>query len=194
MIQSHLLISLPDWLSSWADQYQPGPVQERMAFILRTAQENINHHSGGPFAAGVFELESGRLVAVGVNLVPTLQLSILHAEIMAIALAQARLKTYDLGALGLPAHELVTSTEPCAMCFGAIPWSGVKRVVTGATSQDAIAIGFDEGPKPDAWVEALQSRGISVIEAVQQAEAVAILQNYARQGGEIYNARAAADL
>jgi len=96
-------------------------------------------------------------------------------------------RLFDLGAPGLSEHELVTSCEPCAMCYGAIPWSGVRRVVCGARGTDAEAIGFDEGPKPKKWASALEARSISVIQDVCREEAVAVLQEYKKRGGIIYN-------
>ena len=55
-----------------------------------------------------------------------------------------------LGRPDQPARELVASTEPCAQCFGATPWSGVRRLVCGARgSEDARAIGFERGTEPD---------------------------------------------
>jgi tRNA(Arg) A34 adenosine deaminase TadA len=81
---------------------------------------------------------------------------------------------------------LVTSTEPCCQCFGAIVWSGITKLVCGATTSDAEAIGFDEGPKPDRWDAVLEARGISVERAVCRAEAIAVLQKYAAQGHPIY--------
>ena len=108
---------------------------------------------------------------------------------VAITLAQQRLGVYDLGATGLAIHELVTSAEPCAMCFGAIPWSGVRRVVAAARDLDARSIGFDEGPKPLDWRAALEERGIEVVCDVQRKEAAAVLAEYARLGGQIYNSR-----
>jgi hypothetical protein len=41
--------------------------EERMAAVLRFARLNFEHETGGPFAAGVFERDSGRLVVIGVN-------------------------------------------------------------------------------------------------------------------------------
>lgn len=35
---------------------------------------------------------------------------------------------------------LYTSTEPCAMCGGAIAWSGVRRVAFGCTEEALYAI------------------------------------------------------
>lgn len=37
------------------------------------------------------------------------------------------------------------------MCFGAVPWFGVRHLVRGARGargEDAEAAGFDKGPKP----------------------------------------------
>ena len=105
---------------------------------------------------------------------------------LAIALAQRARQRFDLADPELPAHELVTSSEPCAMCFGATCWSGVRRLVCGARASDAEAIGFDEGPKPRAWVASLERRGIAVVRDVRRAEAVAVLRNYAANGSVIY--------
>jgi tRNA(Arg) A34 adenosine deaminase TadA len=137
----------------------------------------------------VFEMESGRLVAAGVNLVVYEGCSIRHAEMIALMLAQKSVGTFDLGAVGIPGCELVTSAEPCAMCLGAIPWSGVRRLVSGARGEDVEAIGFDEGSKPDGWGGELERRGIEVIRDCCRDEAVAVLREYAGKGGPLYNSR-----
>ena len=158
-----------------------------MRLVIRLAEQNVRRKTGGPFAAAVFEAASGRLVAVGVNIVVAAHCSSAHAEILALSLAQQKLGTYDLRAAGVPAHELVTSVEPCAMCLGAVPWSGVRRLVCGARGEDACAIGFDEGAKPADWVRALESRGIEVQRDVLRAAAVAVLRRYVEEGGVLYN-------
>jgi tRNA(Arg) A34 adenosine deaminase TadA len=75
------------------------------------------------------------------------------------------------------------------MCFGAIFWSGVRRVVYAAEDGDARGIGFDEGPKLSNWQEALRSRGVEVACGTMRAEAAAVLAWYAASGGQIYNSR-----
>jgi tRNA(Arg) A34 adenosine deaminase TadA len=92
------------------------------------ARENVQWNTGGPFGAAVFQMESGKLIAVGMNRVVPLKNSTLHAEMVAFMTAQARLGSHSLGLSELPAHELVTSCDPCAMCLGAVLWSGVRRV------------------------------------------------------------------
>lgn len=160
-----------------------------MRFVITLASMNIAKGTGGPFAAAVFETQSGKLVAIGMNLVVSTHCSLAHAELVALANAQQTVQNFDLGASGMPEHELVTSSEPCAMCFGAIPWSGVRRVLCGARASDAEAIGFDEGPKPRRWVTELEQRYITVVRDLCRADAVAVLQQYKKTGGTIYNTR-----
>ena len=183
-------MQLPGWIeSALADSQQVYPnVEARMRLIIKLAQLNIEHKTGGPFGAGIFESESGRLISVGVNLVESADCSIAHAEMIAIAVAQRVIGSYDLGGLKDVAYQLVTSTEPCAMCLGAIPWSGVRSVVCGARDEDVRSIGFDEGHKPPDWIKSLESRSISVVRDVLRQQAKAVLLEYEREGGLIYNA------
>jgi len=181
-------LRLPRWVPGLLRR-QPArfPGREaRMRLAIALAAENVAHASGGPFGAAVFERASGRLVAVGVNRVEPAGQSHAHAEMLALALAQRALGGWNLAAPGLPALELVSSSEPCAMCFGAIPWSGVAALVCGARAADAEAVGFDEGPKPARWVAALEARGIAVARDVLRAEARAVLAAYAAAHRTIY--------
>ena len=187
-----ILVQLPGWLNKYADSYRPvSDVVLRMTFVIEAAQYNVTAQTGGPFAAAVFEIESGKLVSLGVNLVTNQRMSCLHAEIVALTVAQRKLNLYDLGANNMPTHELLTSSEPCTMCDGAILWSGVRRLVTAAQDVDARQVGFDEGPKLPNWREQLEKRGISVITDIQRQQAVRVLSDYASLGGEIYNSRSA---
>ena len=68
---------------------------------------------------------------------------------MAIALAQAAVGSWDLGAEGLPPHQLVVNWRPCVMCFGSVLWSGVVDLVLAGTGPELESLtGFDEGPMP----------------------------------------------
>lgn len=184
-----MVLHLPNWVESFlADSEAIYPtVEERMQLVIKLAQLNIEHKTGGPFGAGIFEQGSGRLVAVGVNQVESANCSIAHAEMLAIAIAQRVTGHYDLSSRAGPGYELVTSTEPCTMCLGAVFWCGVRGVVCGARDQDARSIGFDEGPKPESWVDSLASRGIRVVQDVLREQAKAVLLEYHKRGGLIYS-------
>jgi tRNA(Arg) A34 adenosine deaminase TadA len=184
-----LHITLPGWLDQTVDWQRPyATIEERMRLAVAVARENVLRSTGGPFGAAVFESDSGRLVSVGVNSVTRLNNSVLHAEVLALMLAQQRIGWFSLGAVGQPIHELVSSCEPCAMCLGATLWSGVRRLVCGASRSDALALNFEEGPVfPESW-SYLERRGIQIAREVMRAEAAAVLDLYRESGGAIYNA------
>ncbi len=180
---------MPEWVNDFL-RHQPeifSNNEDRMRLVIELARRNIAHASGGPFGAAVFDA-SGMLVAPGVNLVITANCSVLHAEITAIIMAQKILDRYDISDGGRLDFDLVSSSEPCAMCFGAIPLAGVRRLVCGARAEDAEAMGFDEGHKTGNWVRALTERGIHVTQDVLRSEAVSVLRAYTAGGGLIYNA------
>jgi tRNA(Arg) A34 adenosine deaminase TadA len=179
---------LPEWVGELLDEPgRPLPtLEERMRLVIRLASENVARGTGGPFGAAVFDLERHALIAPGVNMVVPANSSVLHAEIVALVLAQQVLEHFDLSATGMEC-ELLTSTEPCAMCLGAVTWSGAKRLVCGARDSDAREIGFDEGAKPAHWVRELTQRGIEVVRDVCREEAAAVLRAYSERGGEVYN-------
>lgn len=160
---------------------------ERLRLVIELSHLNVANGTGGPFGAAVFDLQTGKLLAPGVNMVAGSKCSVAHAEIMAIMTAQQLVGHYDLAHGTNKQVELVTSTEPCAMCQGAIVWSGVSSLVYAARGIDACRIGFDEGPKAANWISQFRKRGITVTGGVCRKEAVAVLRNYLKRGGLIYN-------
>ena len=183
-----LTIALPAWVDEVVDWERSYPDDvSRMRLAVALASRNVEERNGGPFGAVVVEAERGRVVAAGVNLVMARRNSALHAEVVALMFAEAAIGSYTLGAEGLPRHELVTSCEPCAMCLGATLWSGVARVVCGATGGDARRLGFDEGPVFAECYTYVEARGLEVAKGVLRDEAVAIFEAYRLSGGPIYN-------
>lgn len=186
----HVRIPLPEWLDQEQDALpRLASMQQRMRYTVDLARRSIEQSTGGPFAATIVESISGQVVCAGVNLVVMSGVSVAHAEVVAIGLANGLRGSYDLADPGLPSLELVTSVEPCAMCIGAVLWSGVSRVVCGAPSSAAEAIGFDEGPRADDWVQQMRSRGVEVVQGVLAAQAAEVLRSYADSGGPIYSPR-----
>ncbi|MEX2151994.1 MAG: nucleoside deaminase [Gemmatimonadaceae bacterium] len=182
-------IEYPDWIAEVVDWNRPLPTDEdRMRLAIQVARVNVERGTGGPFGAVIVERESGRLVGVGMNSVVRLNNSTLHGEMFAFMMAQQRLRSYTLAAPGMPAHELVTSCEPCAMCLGAALWSGVRRIVCGAVREDATRLDFEEGPVFPQSYAYLEERGIEIARGVLRDEARVVLDQYRKRGGPIYNA------
>jgi tRNA(Arg) A34 adenosine deaminase TadA len=189
-VPSHPAVHLeyPAWVDEvvdWSHPYRSD--EERMRLAIAVSRENVVRDRSGPFGAAVFERESGRVVAVGMNSVVRLNNCTLHGEMVAFMMAQARKKCFTLHTAGGPVHELVTSCEPCAMCLGATLWSGVRRVIYGAAREDASRLGFEEGPVFPESYRYLEERDIEIVRGVLRDEARAVLELYRAQQGRIYN-------
>lgn len=185
-------LSLPDWATAELSRlpaYIPS-VEDRMAAVIRFSRLNFENGTGGPFAAGVFERDTGKLVVIGVNRVVASNCSSAHAEVMTLSLAQQIVGTYDLGGAGQPVHQLVVNWLPCAMCFGAMVWSGVRSLVIAGSGPELEQItGFDEGPIHPEWEQQLAKRGIEVTNNVLREEALQVYRDFASSGALVYNAR-----
>lgn len=185
-------LSLPDWA---VEEHKHLPthlptLEERMAQVIRFSRLNFEKGTGGPFAAGVFERDSGKLVVIGVNRVVVSNCSSAHAEVMTLSLAQKILGTFDLGGAGMPAYQLVVNWRPCAMCYGATIWSGIRSLaIAGSGPELEIITGFDEGPIHPEWDKELAKRGVELIDNVLNDEAIKVWRDFAASGALVYNGR-----
>ncbi len=184
-------ISLPDWAvaeNHRLPEFIPS-LEDRMREVIRFSRLNFERGTGGPFAAGVFERDSGRRIVLGVNRVVPSHCSSAHAEVTTLSLAQRLLGTFDLGDPAGPAYQLVVNWRPCVMCYGATLWSGVKSLVIAGSGPELEAItGFDEGPIHPQWDDELKKRGIEVVDGVLTEEALAVFRDFAASGALVYNA------
>ena len=200
-------LRLPKWVSTIVT---PGQVlldeEERMAVAIALSARQVKEGTGGPFGALVCEVDSGVVLGVGVNQVTASYWSSAHAEFVAWSMAQQNVGGYDLGhrsgkSEGKSAQSaedveivsvsvaLYSSAQPCVSCWGGLFWTGISRLVYGATKSDVEQYaGFDEGPLPDDWEAALIDRGVSVQGGMLREEAIKSLREYALLGGERYNA------
>ena len=190
MISTTLAINLPLWTQDFIKEKSKQALislEDKMHAAIELSQLNVQNKTGGPFGAIIFDVSSHSIMSVGINLVTKALNSIAHAEILALMFAQKRLQTYNLGSLKKPLI-LVSSGQPCAMCFSAIIWSGIKQVAYGASKNDIEQItGFDEGPLHHNWEKEAKKRGITIIKEVAKESALKILKSYINNNGIIYN-------
>jgi len=177
----------PAWVNDgdwWAQAFPTDEAKAGLAIEL--SRRNVERDSGGPFGAAVFDDRTGGVLSVGVNLVVPSRSSVMHAEVVALLMAQQRLGRYRLNLEGPATYTLASSCDPCAMCLGAINIAGVSRLIAAADAEDARALGFDEGPVfAESWAY-LERAGVTVMRGVSRAAARAVLERYRKGGGEIY--------
>lgn len=108
-----------------------------MEAALTEAYRGIRRGDGGPFGAVI--VHGGEIVAAGHNEVLASNDPTRHAEMCAISKAARKLGTpHFRGA------EIYSTTEPCVMCFAAINWAQMRRIIFGTTVRDVKALGFNE--------------------------------------------------
>ena len=182
--QTHL--TLPAWVHSEVDTARIYADDEaKVALAIQLSHRNIEHASGGPFGAAVFDAE-GKLLAVGVNRVVPQTCSVAHAEMMAYMTAQSRTQRARLNENG-DRIVFATSAQPCCMCYGATFWAGIDELLIGASASDVMELTeFDEGPLPPDWAGELEKRGIAVRQGILRDAAREVLRYYAEHGGKHY--------
>ena len=185
-----ITLSMPDWVTRELSRYPKYLIthEDRMRMIIHFSRLNFEYGTGGPFAAGVFEQNTGKLISVGVNIVVPSNCSSAHAEIMVLSIAQKELETFDLGGPDMVSHELVANWRPCAMCYGAVLWSGVRSLVIAGSGKELEKItGFDEGPIHPDWKKELKKHKINLTDNVLSKEACEVFHAFTESNSFVYN-------
>jgi tRNA(Arg) A34 adenosine deaminase TadA len=107
-----------------------------LAQAIELAKNSVAQ-GGGPFGAVI--VRDHQIIGRGQNRVTLNNDPTAHAEITAIRNACATIQHFSLADC-----ILYASCEPCPMCYAAIYWARIKRVVYAATGKDAKAAGFDD--------------------------------------------------
>lgn len=186
MLYGQIHLTSPAWLHDSVDTGRLYTDDDsRVALAIELAQRNIEHGTGGPFGAAVFDA-AGRILGLGVNRVVPQTCSVAHAEMMAFMTAQQRTQLYRLndpeGGLPRPV-ALATSAQPCCMCYGASFWAGIDTLLIAARAEDVTELTeFDEGPLPADWIGELERRDIEVRRDILRQPAREVLRAYAAHG------------
>ena len=137
-------------------------------FLKAALEEARTGLSEGGIPIGSVLVHRGEIIGRGHNQRVQRGSPILHAEMDALENAGRRAaKVYR-------ESVLYTTLSPCAMCSGAIVLYGIPRVVAG----ENLSFTGEED-----W---LRSRGVSV-EVVQDAECVALMNEFVRAHPELWN-------
>ncbi len=108
-----------------------------LSLAASTALASTRKGWGGPFGAVI--TQGGRIVAKAANTVLKTHNPTCHAEMNAIRMASQTLKRHVLDDC-----EIYSTTEPCPMCFSAIHWARIKKIVFSTTISQVKSLGFNE--------------------------------------------------
>jgi len=132
-----------------------------------------------PFGACV--VKGGRIISCEHNSVWADKDPIAHAEVNAIREACRKLGTIDLSGC-----VIYSTTEPCPMCFSAIHWAGIGRIVYGAPIAQARRAGFRELSISNRQMKSLGKSGIRVEGGFMEEGCESLFSEWKSAGGKPY--------
>jgi len=148
-------------------------VSEHHPFVreaIHLAEEAV---ANGDEPFGALLVKDGEVVLRARNSIYTGKDATNHAEMNLVRLALARFDADFLSEC-----TLYTSTEPCAMCAGAIYWSGVRRVVFACSEKRLGELGTGGLDVPCREILLRGSHPVEVVGPILEEEAVRTHQNY----------------
>lgn len=144
--------------------------EEHMRRAVALSRVKMLEGEGGPFAALV--ARDGEVLGEGWNRVTSDNDPTAHAEIVAI-----RAACEALGTFSLERAVLYTTCEPCPMCLAAAYWARISRIYYANATEDADAIGFDDGLIYDELCRAPEARSIPS-ERIPSKEALSVFAEW----------------
>lgn len=146
------------------------PERKYMQLAIDRAKNNFSLMSGGPFGATI--VKDGEIVAVSANSVLE-EDATCHAEMNAIRAASKKLGTHDLSGC-----IIYSTTEPCPMCFSAIHWAKIDKIVYGTTIEDVAKLGFNELSISNDDMKSQGGSTVEVISNFMRDECFAMLEEW----------------
>jgi guanine deaminase len=96
-----------------------------------------------------------------------------HAEVTAI-----RAACKAVADVKLAGTTIYSTTEPCPMCFAAIHWAGIDRIVYGASIADARRAGFSELAISNVDMKRLGGSPVEIVPAFLAGEAGELFEQW----------------
>lgn len=152
--------------------------EDFMRLAIDKAKEGINKGQS-PFGACI--VKNGKMVVCEHNVVWKTTDSTAHAEVTAIREACRKLKTINLSGC-----TIYSTTEPCPMCFSAIHWAGIGRIVYGASIADAKKAGFDELQISNKTLKRLGKDKVRIESGLLKKECAELFEMWKRNKGKAY--------
>ena len=141
-----------------------------LLLAITEAGKNLKKMDGGPFGACI--VKGGKVIAVARNTVLKNDATC-HAEVNAIRIASRKLKTFDLSGC-----VIYSTTEPCPMCFSAIHWAHINKIIYGTTTKDAKKIGFNELEITGSRLKSLGKSEVKLVPGFMRKECLELFEKF----------------
>ena len=125
---------------------------------------------------GAIIVKDGQIIGRSDAEVPVSKTGFSHAELRAIEDAMEHLGGY-LCAEGGKGCTIYSSCEPCAMCMGAILYTGIERLVYAATLEDSKECVNEILAKAEDVASSCKNRKIEIVKELHRDKAAEILKN-----------------
>lgn len=147
-----------------------------MLEAIEQAQQALPRGEGGPFGAVI--VRGDVVVARANNTVLSDNDATCHAEVNAIHIASRA-----LGMFHLEGCTIYSTTEPCPMCFSAIHWARIDRIVYGTRIADVRRLGFNELVISNEQLRNMGGSAVMVAGDFMRAECEALLTRWQQLPG-----------
>lgn len=128
-----------------------------------------------PYAAII--VKNGEIIGRSDADVPVSKTVFSHAELRAIENAMEHIGGH-LCAEGGKGCTIYSSCEPCAMCMGAILYTGIERLVYAATLEDSKKCVNEILAKAEDVADVCKNRKIEIIKELHRDKAIEVLKNW----------------
>lgn len=155
------------------------PQQKYMKRAIQKAYAGIKKGQA-PFGSCI--VRKGTVVACTHNVVWQKTDITAHAEVYAIRQACKKLKKVDLSDC-----VIYSTCEPCAMCFSAIHWAKISKIIYGTHIKDAQKIGFSELAITAQKLKKLGRCTVNIVGNFMLKESLEVFREFSqRKGDRVY--------
>ena len=141
-----------------------------MRLAIQEARKNLKATDGGPFGACI--VKNNKVLAIARNQVLKKDATC-HAEINVIREASRKIGDFDLSGC-----QLYSTTEPCPMCFAAIHWARIGKIIYGTSIADVKRLGFNELAISNKKMKALGRSGVKIVKGFMVGECRRLLKDW----------------
>ncbi len=147
-----------------------------MKLAIDKCREGIDKGQS-PFAACI--VKNGEVIACEHNVVWAKTDITAHGEINAIQKACRKINSIDLSG-----STIYSTCEPCPMCFTAIHWARIDRIIYGAAISDAERFGFNELKVSNHMLKEMGLSDVEITPDFMKNQCVELFEYWAAKDGK----------